>query len=197
MNKVTKILLLVLAAALIIGGIVAAVLAITNESDKAKKPSADGSDTTLAPHDEVEYIYDEKGNVKSEIYYKDNVYIGQRDYFQDGNKEYITVFDKDRREIESSLLEKNVAGSVIKITTYKYHLLSEIVEYDYYYDLITPEKKTVKTYVGNDVYAEKTYYSENGKKTRQCSFLNDELLEDVYYDEFGKIIENGGETVEE
>lgn len=196
MNKASKIILLTISALLIIGGIAAAVFAIATESDKGKEEDTLPSETTVH-HDDVEYTYDEKGNVKSERYYKDGAFIGQRDYFYTENAIYTTEFDKDRKEIGSSVKEFNLVGSVSKITTYEYHLLKETVEYDYYYDLITPEKKTVKTYVGNDIYAEKTYYAENGKMIRHCTFLNDNMLEDVYYDEKGNIIENGGETSEE
>ena len=91
----------------------------------------------------------------------------------------------------------NIVGSISKVTSYKFHLLSEETEYDYYDDLRTPEKKTVKTYVGNDIYAEKTYFSADGKKTRHCKFLNGEIIEDTYYDENGNVIKDGGETIED
>ena len=196
MNKGTKITLLILAAILICAGIGAAIFAIATESHKKQDGGADTGETT-ALHDDVEYVYDEEGNIKSERYYKNNEYIGQRDYYITDTAEYVTVFDKDGREIESSVTEFNARASITKITTYKYHLLSEVTEYDYYSDLTTVAKRTVKTYVGDDVYAEKTYFSENAKKTRQCTFLNDEMTEDVYFDENGNVIENGGETSEE
>lgn len=196
MNKGTKITLLILAALLIAAGIGAAIFAIATESDKAGNADPDSNETTKL-HDDVEYVYDEKGNIKSERYYKDNEYIGQRDYYTTENAEYITVFDKDGREVESSIIEFNARASITKKTTYKFHLLSEVAEYEYYHDLTTVAKRTVKTYVGDDVYAEKTYFSENAKKTRHCTFLNDEMIEDTYFDENGNVIENGGETIEE
>ncbi len=198
MNKASKITLLIVSALLIIGGIGAAVFAIATESDKNKNKDkeTDSAETTVL-HDDVEYVYDDDGNIKSERYYENNVFMGQRDYFRTETAEYITVFDKDGNEVGGSVTEFNIVGSVSKTTTYKFHLLSETVEYDYYDDLRTPEKKTVKTYVGNDIYAEKTYYGENGKKTRQCTFLNDTTIEDNYFDEKGNIIKNGGETSEE
>ncbi len=197
MNKGTKIALLIISALLIIGGIAAAVIAIVTESDKSDAPDTDAPTETTVIHDSVEYFYDDDGNIKSERYYDNNVYMGKRDYFRTETAEYITVFDKDGNEVGSSVTEFNIVGSISKITTYQFHLLSETVEYDYYDDLRSPEKKTVKTYVGNDIYAEKTYFAENGKKTRYCTFLNDTTLEDNYYDENGNIIKNGGETSEE
>lgn len=196
MNKASKITLLTVSALLIIGGIAAAIFAIATEADKNKNQDDIPAETTV-PHEDVEYVYDDDGNIKSERYYNKGVFVGMRDYYYTDNAIYTTVFDKDNKEIESSVKEFNIVGSISKITTYKYHLLSETVEYDYYDDLRTPEKKTVKTYVGNDIYAEKTYYGENGKITRHCTFLNDNIIDDIYYDEKGNIIENGGETSEE
>ena len=51
--------------------------------------------------------------------------------------------------------------------------------------------------LSQDELAEKTYYAENGKKTRTCKYLNGELTEEIHYDENGVFIENGGETIEE
>ena len=194
MNKATKIILLAVSALLIIGGVGAAIYAIATESKKGYQN--DSTETTEA-QEEVEYFYDDDGNIKSERYYKNGSYIGQRDYYYTDSSIYITEFDKNDNEVASSVKEFNIVGSISKITSYKLHLLSEEIEYDYYDDLRTPKKKTVKTYVGNDVYAEKSYFAEGGKKTRQCNFLNGEILEDKYFDESGNVIENGGETSED
>ena len=196
MNKASKITLLVVSALLILGGITAAIFAIATESKKDKSPDADNTETTVA-QDSVDIVYNDDGNVKSERYYENNVFIGQRDYHYTDTAMYTMEFDRNGNEVASSVTEFNIVGSISKVTSYKFRLLSEETEYDYYDDLRTPEKKTVKSYVGNDVYAEKTYFAENGKKTRNCKFLNDKLIEETYYDENGNIIKDGGETIED
>lgn len=196
MNKASKITLLAVSALLILGGIAAAVFAIATESKRDTAPSGDSIQTTV-PHDSVEIDYNDDGNIKSERYYDNNVYVGKRDYHYSDTAMYTMDFDRDGKEVASSVTEFNIVGSISKVTSYKFHLLSEETEYDYYDDLRTPEKKTVKTYVGNDIYAEKTYFSADGKKTRHCKFLNGEIIEDTYYDENGNVIKDGGETIED
>ena len=196
MNKASKITLLTVSAVLIVGGIGAAIYAIATESDKGKTPQTESTETTIL-HDDVEIFYNDDGNVKSERYYEDNKFIGQRDYHYTDNAMYTMEFDKNGKEVGTSVTEFNAAGSISKVTSYKFRVLSEEIEYDYYSDLRTPEKKTAKTYVGNDIYTEKTYFAESGKKTRQCTFLNDDMIEEYYFDENGNVIENGGETSED
>lgn len=196
MNKASKITLLTVSALLIAGGIGAAIYAIATESHKDKAPQTESTETTIL-HDDVEIFYNDDGNVKSERYYDNNVFIGQRDYHYTDTAMYTMEFDKDGKEVGTSVTEFNAVGSISKVTSYKFRLLSEEIEYDYYSDLRTPEKKTAKTFVGNDVYVEKTYFSEDGKKTRQCTFLNDDMIEEYYFDENGNVIENGGETSED
>lgn len=196
MNKTVKLLLLILACVLILGGIGAAVFALITAPEKESTDN-DGATTTEVIHDDIEYIYNEDGTVKSEIYYKDNKYNGQKDYYKGEKDEYITIYNADGEITESSVSKFNGAGSLTSVTTYKSGKIYESTEYDYYDDLRTLAKKTVKTYEGEDELAEKTYYNENGKKTRTCKYLNGSLTEEIYFDESGNVIENGGETVEE
>ena len=79
--------------------------------------------------------------------------------------------------------------------------LIESIEYDYYEDLTTLQKKTTKTYVDGVEYAEKEYYDEAGKLTRKCTFEDGNTISDVTYtyDADGEIVdsaptEEGGET---
>lgn len=197
MTKITKIILLVIAVLLIVGGIAAAVFVLVSDNGADNNDDSVADETTVRLHDDVEYIYNENGDVKSEIYYKDDVYIGRKDFFKSGKYEYVTVLDADSNETYSSITELNLAGSISLVTVYENKELSKTVEYVYYDDMRTLAKKTTKTFDGDDEFAEKIYYSESGVKTRVCRFENGTVTEDTYYDENGKVIENGGETVEE
>ncbi len=196
MNKTTKAIVLTIAVIFIVAGIGAGIFAVIMGSKDSSGDDVAGPVTTVTLHDDVEYVYDENGELKSELFYKDNVYIGKTDYYTGEKTRYATSFDADGNETASTSTEFNGAGSVVLITSYENHKLIETVEYDYHYDMRTPAKKTVKTYSGEDEYAEKTYYSEDGKKTRICKYLNGELTEETLYDENGKTIVNGGDTVE-
>ena len=196
MKKSTKIILSVIAVLLIAVGVCGIIFALIGNGDKVDAESTEGKETEKI-HDSVEYIYDADGNIKSEVYYKDNVYNGQKDYFSTESSEYVTVFDADHNQIESSVTELNTVGSISKITTYRDGEVYRTVEYDFAYDLRTVAKKTVKTYTDKGEEAEKTYFDENGKQQRYCTFLNGEITSDTYYDENGNVVENGGETVEE
>ena len=183
MKKTTNVIGIAVAAVLILGGIAGAVYALVADRSDAADEAVEGSVTTEIIHDDVEYRYDENGDLKSEIYYKDNVYDGRKDYYNADGIEYVTVFDKDGNETFSSKAEYNAAGCLSTMVSYENHVLKEDVKYVYGDDLRTLEKKTVKTYEGEDEYAEKTYYNEEGKKARVCKYLNGELTEEIVYDE--------------
>lgn len=200
MTKSVRTVLLAAAALLIVAGIGAMVFALTFDFDADTDKIPDETLETTRPeviHEDVEYIYDAEGNLKSEVFYKDNVYNGQRDYYRDGKDEYITEFDKDHNEIMSSVTNRDALGNISTVTTYKDGKIYETVEYNYYDDFVTPSKKTVKTYEGDCELAEKTYFSEKGVKTRTCYYEDGDLLKEVFYDENGKPVDKGGETVEE
>ena len=180
MKKSTKALTLTVAALLIAGGIGGGVYAVLAEKAAAETDTA--AETELV-HDNVEYVYDENGDLKSEIFYDNDVYMGRKDYFNSDGVSYVTEFDKDDNEIFSSMTETNIVGSITKTTSYENHTLKETVEYVYGDDLRTLQKKTVKTYTGEDEYAEKIYYNEEGKAARVCKYLNGELTEEIIYDE--------------
>lgn len=196
MKKKTKLIALIIAAILMIVGIGGAVFALIMESKAPAPAEKPENDTTAVVHADIEYVYDDKGELRSEIYYKDNVYNGQKDYYTADDAAYTTTFDKDQNEIASSKTDFNIVGSISYVTEYENHKLVKTVEYDYDDDLITLLKKTTKIYEGEDELAEKVYYA-NGKKTRICKYKNGTLTEDIFYDENGNTIENGGETVED
>lgn len=200
MTKSTRNILIVIAALLIAAGIGGMVFALTAGIGNDAPEVPDETHETTRPeiiHEDVEYVYDDDGNLKSEVFYKDNVYNGQRDYYRNEDGEYITEFDKDKKEIMSSVAKHDALGNISTVTTYKEGKLYETVEYDYHGDFVTPAKKTVKTYEGDRELAEKTYYSEEGKKTQVCKYENGKLVSEVFYDESGKIIDKGGDSVEE
>lgn len=173
---------IIVAVLLILFGVGGAVFAVV--ADNGDQTAAVDSSVTTAPeHDDVEYIYDDKGDLKSEIYYKDNVYDGRKDYYNADGDEYVTVFDKDDNEIFSSKTQYNGAGRLSTRVSYENHQLCEEVEYVYAEDLRTLQKKTVKTYKGEDELAEKTYYNEEGKAAKVLKYLNGELTEEIVYDE--------------
>lgn len=195
MNKTTRIVLLAVAALLIIGGIGGIVYCIFFGGSSSENEKTEG--TTAVIHDDIERFYDDEGNLKSEVYYKDNVYNGQTDYYKGQRAYYSTTFDKDNNEIASTVTETNAAGSITKITSYEGGTLVELVEYDYYEDLRTVAKKTVKTYEGEDEHAEKIYFAEAGYKTHVITFLNGNIVTETLYDENGNVTKSGGDNVEE
>ena len=95
MKNTKNLIGIIIASALIAGGIAGSVYALIADNKK-EEPVADSSVTTEIQHDAVEYIYDENGDLKSEIYYKNNVYDRRKDYFNVDGDEYFTIFDKDR-----------------------------------------------------------------------------------------------------
>lgn len=189
MKKTVALIIGIVLILLGIGGAVAALII----GGKEPEPNAGGDTAIVTEHAETEYKYDEDGQLSSELYYENDVYVGRKDYYTDGLKHYTTTFDADMNEIASSVTVFNAAKSIISITSYENHKLKETVEYDYYYDLVTPAKKTVKTYDGDDEYAEKTYFTEDGKKEKVCKYLNGELTEEKLYSQST----DGGETNED
>ena len=194
MKKSTRVFLIVIAAILFAAGI--GVLIFADVSSFA--PASDG-DTVETRHAETEYIYDDEGNIKSEIYYKNDKYNGQTDYYLSNDKKthYVIRYDKDNKEIGSTVTKYNSLGTIISIQEKELGEVTSLCEYDYYDDLTTPKIKTEKTYADGVENAVKTYFAEDGHKTRVMEYKDGDLVSDTYYDEKGNVIENGGETVEE
>ncbi|MBQ4066915.1 MAG: hypothetical protein IJD22_04635 [Clostridia bacterium] len=209
MNKATRIILLIIAFLLIGAGIAAGIFAIVKgpESELSEKNEEteaeyivdldDVIDTTpigeLIKYDRVEEKLDEDGLLTSRIYYLGDAYAGRKDYFRTETEEHILVFDANEKEIASTLMSFNAAGSVSTVTHRMNSTVTKTVEYDYYEDMTTPENKLVKIYSGEDVFATKTFYYENGKMSEVNEYKNNELTSRIVYDENGNPIENGGE----
>ena len=200
MTKSTRTALIVIAAIFIAAGIGGIIFAFCGNFGGAASVGDDTTAETTFPeiiHKDVEYTYDDNGNLISQVFYKDNVYNGQIDYYRTENEEYITEFDKDNKEVSSTVTKHDALGNVSSVTTYKDGKVYETIEYDYHSDFKTPAKKTVKTYEGDRELAEKTYFSEEGKKTQVCKYEDGKLVSETFFDENGNVIEKGGDTVEE
>ena len=185
MSKAKKTTLLIVAALLILGGIAAIIYAVAYGIKNDSQDSLNTDETSGIQHEDVEYIYDNNGNVKSEIYYKDNKYVGRKDFFSEKNKQYVTELDNEGNEVFSSVTELNAAGSISLITKYENKELTETVEYVYYDDMRTLRKKTTKTFEGDNEYAEKVLYSEDGQKIQVSKYENGALIEETLFEENG------------
>ena len=194
MKKSTRVSLLIVAAILFAAGIGVLIFAAVSSF----APDPDG-DTVETRHAETEYIYDDEGNIKSEIYYKNDKYNGQTDYYLSSDKKtyYVISYDKDNKEIGSTVTKYNSLGTIVSVQVKEMGDVVSLTEYDYYDDLTTPKIKTEKTYADGVENAVKTYFAEDGNKTRVMEYKDGDLVSDTYYDEKGNVIENGGETVEE
>ena len=195
MNKSTKAILLSIASVLVAVGIGLMIYAAVYTS----LSNGENKESIETQHSEIEYVYDDEGNIKSEVYYKNDKYNGQTDYYlsKDKKTHYEMVYDKDNKEIGSTVTKYNSLGTIISIQTKELGDVVSLTEYDYYDDLATPKIKTEKTYENGSENAVKTYFSEDGHKTRVMEYKDGELVSDTYYDEKGNVIENGGETIEE
>lgn len=195
MNNKTKTVLLIISAILVATGIALLIYAAVSSSGNG------GGDDTAAEtqHAEIEYRYDDEGNISSEIYYKNDKYNGQTDYYLSSDKKtyYAIVYDKDSKEIGSTVTKYNSLGTIVSVQVKELGEVVSLTEYDYYDDLTTPKIKVEKTYEDGVENAVKTYFAEDGQKTRVCEYKDGELVSDTNYDENSIINENGGETVEE
>ena len=195
MDKKTKSILLIISAILVATGIALLIYAAVSSAGNG------GGDDTAAEtqHAEIEYNYDNEGNISSEIYYKNDKYNGQTDYYLSSDKRtyYEIRYDADSKEIGSTVTKYNSLGTIISIQKKELGEITSLTEYDYYDDLTTPKIKVEKTYADGVENAVKTYFAEDGQKTRVCEYIDSELKSDIYYDENGNVIENGGETVED
>ena len=194
MNRSKKTALLIVAAILIVAGLAliaySVIYLMGNEGDA-------GSDAPK--HAETEYTYDDEGNITSEKYYKNDVFTGQTDFYtsNDSKTQYAIRYDADLKEIGSTVTKMNSFGTILSVQVKEMGEIVSLTEYSYQDDMVTPKKKVEKTYEDGVEFAVKTYYSENGTKTRVCEFEDGEMTADTYYDEKGNVIENGGETIEE
>ncbi len=205
MKNSTRIILLIIAGLLIVGGITAAILSLV--LDKPDSGKAGGNTTTQAnagatspegtalsliqlldSNDQnltVEYAYDERGGIVNEKYYYKGVYYGQRWYYSADKEDHSMLYDAEGNEIGASKTTYNVAGSIYFIEEYANKKVIKTTEYDYYEDLRTPKKKTVKDNSGDVELAEVTRFDEKGRKTETVKFRDGQEIEKITYDENG------------
>ena len=99
---VTAIVLIVLAAAAIIFTLI------------PPAESGEGSADTVHPAEET--VYNEDGTVNRVVYYENDVYQGQTDYYTDGLTDYVMHYGADS---ELCGEEKTVKNAANKIASYK------------------------------------------------------------------------------
>lgn len=200
MKKSTMILLIIVAVLLIAAAAFCAIFLFIDTSDAP--PAADTEVTTKETiHDNVEYKYNEDGQVSQILYYENDVLQGSTDYVYMDDYTCIVYFDGNNQQTGYEQTYHNALKNPTKYIKEEGDTLVESIEYDYYEDLTTLQKKTTKTYVDGVEYAEKEYYDETGKLTRKCTFENGNTISDVTYtyDADGEIVdsaptEEGGET---
>lgn len=201
MKKNTMILLIIVAVLLIAAAVVCAVFLFTDTSDTP--PAADTeAPTEETMHEDVEYKYNEDGQVSQILYYENDVLQGSTDYVYMDDYTCIIYFDGDNQQTGYEQTYHNELKNPTKYIKKEGDTLIESIEYDYYEDLTTLQKKTTKTYVDGVEYAEKEYYDEAGKLTRKCTFEDGNTISDVTYtyDAGGEMVdsapttEEGGET---
>lgn len=150
----------------------------TDENDPKKSESSDEYE-----HDPVEYKYDKLDRLTAEIYYENDVYMGQTTYYYDGNSTHMMVYDKDDNLIENSLLTVNAFGKPTKQENYINGELSSVYECTYHDDLQTPQIETKIEYENGDELATKSYYRENGFLYLTRELKNGEIINETDYEE--------------
>lgn len=189
-------ILIIAASLLLIAAVVG--LAFYFVSDRDTEKTEEPASTTAAYtteeiiHDDEEYRYNEDGTLKSIVYYKDNKFNGQIDYFsdKDRNIDYVMTYGADNKEVCREITEKNSEDSPI---LYRKKVNDEVVqsiEYDYASDGITLKKKTTKNFADDGTEsAEKLYFYENGKVSQKCEYTDGVLTSEIFYNEEGNTVE--------
>ena len=130
MNNKTKTILLIISAILVATGIALLIYAAVSPSFG----NGNGNDTAVeTQHAEIEYRYDDEGNISSEIYYKNDKYNGQTDYYLSSDKKtyYAIVYDKDSKEIGSTVTKYNSLGTIVSVQAKELGEIVSLTEYDY------------------------------------------------------------------
>ena len=179
MKKSTMILLAVLAVLLIGAAAFCAVFLFTTRSDP---PSADTESSAVETvHESTEYKYNEDGQVSQILYYENDVLQGSTDYVYMDDYTCIVYFDGDNQQTGYEQTYHNALQNPTKYIKNEGGTLVESIEYDYYDDLATLQKKTTKTYTDGIEYAEKEYYDEEGRLTRKCTYEDGNTVSDITY----------------
>ncbi|MBE6714860.1 MAG: hypothetical protein E7575_06235 [Ruminococcaceae bacterium] len=181
-----------------IGLIVAGALAIVLTSfnffglfDKGSAPSSDETTQESLQHEPVEYFYDNKDRIKSEVYYENNVYNGQKDYFYNDRETHIMIYDSEKKLCENIKSVVNAVGNLTLEEKYKDGKQVSSLEIVYHDDLVTPKKETLIEYTDKGEEATKTFYDEDGNTVSVSKYLDGELTEEkLYQNDEGNANEN-------
>ncbi len=191
MKKSIQIVLIIAVVLLVAGAGVCAILLFSDKPNNTNTPVQ----TEMPPetqHENIEYQYNEDGQISKIIYYDNDVLQGSTDYVYTDNYTCIIHFDKDNEQIGYEQTNYNALKNPIKYIEKKLGELVMSIEYDYYADQSTLQKKTTKTYKDSTEIAEKEYYDEAGKMTRKCTYEDGNLTSDITYtyDANGKVAES-------
>ena len=154
-SKTQKILIITAVVLIVLAAVGVAFLLIPPE--KGEGAPAD----TVHPAEET--VYNEDGTVNRVVYYENDVYQGQKDFYTDGQTDYVTYYGADSQPCG---LEKTVRNAANKIASYTKKEGDKTVaedEYIYQEDAETLKKVTKKCYSADGKEsAEKLYYAEDG-----------------------------------
>lgn len=193
MKKITLIILIGVAVLLIAAAITCAVFLF---SDDSASPSVQTEKPMDTIHENVEYKYNEEGQISKILYYDNDVLQGSTDYVYMDDYTCIVYFDKDNKQTGYEQTNHNSLKNPTKYVKKEGDKLLKSIEYDYYDDLSTLQKKTTKTYTDGIEYAEKEYYNEAGQMTRKCVYEDGELVSDLTYtyNEAGEAVDSAPTT---
>lgn len=196
MKKSTLIILIVTAALLIAAAITCAIFLLLDDSGQQPEQTAKPTDTL---HENVEYRYNEDGQISKIIYYDNDVLQGSTDYVYMEDYTCIVYFDKDNKQTGYEQTNHNALKNPTKYVKKEGDTLLKSIEYDYFDDLATLQKKTTKTYTDGVELAEKEYYNEAGQMTRKCTYEDGSLISDLTYtyNEAGKAVDSAPTTTSE
>ncbi len=180
MKKNTQILLGI-AAVLLIAAAIICIAIFLQKSDIQPELPPETEAPTETQHENIEYRYNEDGQISKIIYYDNDVLQGSTDYVYTDDYTCIIHFDKDNEQTGYEQTDYNALKNPTKYIKKEAGELVASTEYDYFEDLTTLQKKTSKTYKEGVEYAEKEYYDQAGKMTRKCTYQDGVLTSDVTY----------------
>ena len=178
MKKSSLVILIVTAVLLIAAAITCAAFLLLHDSGQQPKQTEKPTDTL---HENIEYRYNEEGQITKIIYYDNDVLQGSTDYVYMEDYTCIVYFDKDNKQTGYEQTNHNALKNPTKYVKKEGDTLLKSIEYDYYDDLATLQKKTTKTYTAGVEYAEKEYYNEAEQMTRKCTYEDGNLISDLTY----------------
>ena len=193
MKKSTLIVLIVTAALLIAAAITCTVLLLLDDTPQQPVQTEKPTDTI---HENIEYRYNEDGQISKIIYYDNDVLQGSTDYVYMDDYTCIVYYDKDNQQTGFEQTNHNALKNPTKYVKKEAGELIQSIEYNYYDDLATLQKKTTKTYTDGVEHAEKEYYNEAEQMTRKCTYEDGSLISDLTYtyNEAGEVVDSAPTT---